>query len=161
MQASDTCYCTIKMTMYRVNELLAQADVWIYIYMQSAHVKAGLLILFLTEFLTDSISSYRCTGRTFMWCHLLLCCCLCNWPHYKASIKRSETEASFLNIWVQCGDISIQRWCSEISTLACLQVKLLKWCLWWILGQRCRQMAFSFVSPHRCMWDREYELCNL
>ena len=25
MQASDTCYCTIQMTMYRKNELLAQA----------------------------------------------------------------------------------------------------------------------------------------
>ena len=27
MQASDTCYCTIQMTMYRENKLLAQAHI--------------------------------------------------------------------------------------------------------------------------------------
>ena len=78
-------------------------------------------------FLTDNITSYRCTAATFVWCLLLLCCCTCDRLHYKSSINRSET--SFLIylclVW--------QNFRSEMmfwDKYACsVTIRLLKWSL--------------------------------
>ena len=62
-------------------------------------------------FLTDNISSYCCTGATFVWCRLLLCCCMCDRLHYKASIKRPEASClKYLgSAWQSCRSETMYR----------------------------------------------------
>ena len=82
-------------------------------YEYKMHMSRPCVVLFLT----DNISLYCCTGMTFVWFHLLVYCCMCDW------LESSDLRRVFCKTWVQCGKISVQRWCSEICTLARLQVK--------------------------------------